>query len=140
MTATVSSYSDSSPFDAIALDITDDAIRRMPHILSADSVAAVRGKIDVAMSQLNAFSPIRGGTTGSVQNRMIGAFLRHNIVKHQGLVYAIHRSLGPIDLNRQMLGAPVPGLKVAASVLAVIAAIVTEKLKALYGHFMGRRP
>ncbi len=114
-----------------AVDITEERTRNIPQILSAGSVADLRTKIDTAMAQLRALSTAPVESQGAAQPRLVGSFLRFNIVKYKGVTYAIHQSLGPIDLTQQQVSADIPGVEIAGSARGVIVAILGEKAKTL---------
>lgn len=114
-----------------AVDITEEDTRNMPQILSAESVNALREKVDATMAQLKRLSTAQFDSQDAAQPKLIGSFLRYNIVKYHGATYALHQSLGPIDLTKQGISADIPAVKIASSVLGVVSAILVAKAKTL---------
>ena len=82
------------------LDLTRDADRAKPGILSADTLEELKGKCDATtlMPKTNRWRSAPGNLTASQPHLLETNFHGFNLVWYRGHVYALAVSLGPVDL------------------------------------------
>ncbi len=127
------------------VDVTEEETRRRPEIVSAASVAALRKKLDKAIAESRDAARAQGGAAPPPGQAggpaalpiKLGAFLGFNIVRYQGVIYALHRGLGPLDLGRQRVTPETRGVLVAGFVGELLLPIVRFRAGSVRRRVLG---
>jgi hypothetical protein len=112
------------PHASGSVDITAEHSRNRPELLSAESIPALKKKLEDARKALD---ESKAAPSDPSRPRKVGAFFGFNIVEYQGATYALNRALGPIDLTKNRSHAGAPNIIIGKSLASLIWPIIKTR-------------